>query len=262
MRIACAQMDVLLGRPEENLAHAEELVRKAAGAGADFILLPETWNTGFFPREGLAGMADREGRTVKARMGALAKELNVNLIAGSVADERGGKVFNTAYVFDRAGKCAAAYDKTHLFSPMGEHECFTPGENVVDFTLDGVKCGLITCYDIRFPELTRTLALRGIDVLFVPAQWPAVRTEHWRTLTKARAIENQIFLACCNGCGTAGETVYGGNSAIYDPWGVVLAAAGETEEIISADCDLGIIDSIRSSMHVFADRRPELYNIK
>ncbi len=262
MRIACAQMDVLLGRPEENLTHAKELVRKAADTGADIILLPETLNTGFFPRESLAEMADKSGKQVKAELGILTKELNVNLIAGSVADLRGGKVFNTAYVFNRAGECVAVYDKTHLFSPMGEHEYFTPGENVVDFTLDGVKCGLITCYDVRFPELTRTLALRGIDVLFVPAQWPIVRAEHWRTLTRARAIENQIFLACCNACGTAGETVYGGNSAIYDPWGVVLAAAGETEEIISADCDLGIIDSIRSSMHVFADRRQELYNIK
>ncbi len=262
MRIACAQMDVLLGRPEENLTHAGELVRRAAAAGADIILLPETLNTGFFPREGLADMADRNGQRTKAELGALAKELNVNLIAGSVADLRDGRVFNTSYVFDRAGECVASYDKTHLFSPMGEHEFFTPGDRAVDFTLDGVKCGLITCYDVRFPELIRTLALRGIDILFVPAQWPAVRAEHWRTLTKARAIENQIFLACCNGCGTAGETVYGGNSAIYDPWGVVLAQAGEKEELITADCDLSIIDNIRSSMHVFADRRPELYKIK
>ena len=261
MRIACAQMDVILGRPEENLARAVELVRKAAETDPDVILIPETWNTGFFPKNGLADMADRDGKTVKTVLGALAGELNVNLIAGSVADCREGKVFNTSYVFDRSGTCVASYDKTHLFSPMGEHEYFTPGEWVVDFVLDGVRCGLITCYDVRFCELIRTLALRGIDILFVPAQWPAVRTEHWRTLTRARAIENQIFLACCNGCGTAGETVYGGNSAIYDPWGVTLAAAGEGEEIISADCDLSIIANIRSSMHVFADRRPELYKI-
>lgn len=261
MRIACAQMDVLLAEPEKNLTKAKALVRKAAESGADVILLPETLNTGFFPRESLAELADKAGRQTKAELGALAKELGVNLIAGSVADLRDGRVYNTSYVFDRAGECVAAYDKTHLFSPMGEHEAFTPGENVVDFTLDGVKCGLVTCYDIRFCELIRTLALRGIDVLFVPAQWPAVRAEHWRTLTRARAIENQIFLACCNGCGTAGETVYGGHSAIYDPWGVVLAAAGEGEEIIAADCDLSIIADIRSSMHVFADRRPELYKI-
>ena len=259
MRIACAQMDVLLGRPEENLTHAGELVRRAAAAGADIILLPETLNTGFFPREGLADMADRNGQRTKAELGALAKELHVNLIAGSVADLRDGRVFNTSYVFDRAGECVASYDKTHLFSPMGEHEFFTPGDRAVDFTLDGVKCGLITCYDVRFPELIRTLALRGIDILFVPAQWPAVRAEHWRTLTKARAIENQIFLACCNGCGTAGETVYGGHSAVYDPWGEVKAEAGAEEEIILADCDFSIKEQIRNSINVFRDRRPELY---
>ena len=260
MRIACAQMDVLLGKPVENLAHAKDLIRKAADTGADIVLIPETWNTGFFPREGLADMADPDGATTKAELGALAKELNVNLIAGSAATLREGRIYNTSYVFNRAGEAVASYDKTHLFSPMGEHEAFTPGENVVDFALDGVKCGLITCYDIRFPELTRTLALRGIEMLFVPAQWPIVRAEHWRTLTKARAIENQIFLACCNGCGTAGDTVYGGNSAVYDPWGTVLAAAGEGEEIISADCDFSVIGEIRKSMHVFADRRPELYH--
>ena len=259
MRISCVQMDVRLGKPEENLARVKALTARAAEGGADVIVLPETWNVGFFPREGLREMADPEGADVRRELGALAKELGVSLVAGSAATLREGKVFNTAYVFDRGGECVGRYDKTHLFSPMGEHEYFTPGGGLCVFALDGVRCGLILCYDIRFPELTRSLALQGIDVLFVPAQWPAVRLEHWRTLTRARAIENQIFLACCNGCGTAGDTVYGGNSAVYDPWGTVLAAAGESEEIIRADCDLSVIGEIRNSMHVFKDRRPELY---
>ena len=247
MRISCVQMDVLLGKPEENLARVKELTVSAARGGADVIVLPETWNVGFFPKKGLAEMADPDGVGIRRELGQLAKSLQVNLGAGRAATVRDGKVFNTSYVFDREGTCIARYDKTHLFSPMGENVCFTPGADLCTFSLDGVKCGLILCYDIRFPELTRSLALKGIDMLFVPAQWPIVRAEHWRTLTKARAIENQIFLACCNGCGTAGETVYGGNSAIYDPWGTVLAAAGEKEEI-------------RNSMHVFKDRRPELYH--
>ena len=260
MRISCVQMDVLLGKPEENLARVKELTAAAAQEGADVVVLPETWNVGFFPKEGLAVMADPDGVNIRRELGSLAKSLHVNLVAGSAATLRDGKVFNTSYVFDREGGCVGRYDKTHLFSPMGEHEYFTPGADLCAFSLDGVRCGLILCYDIRFPELTRSLALDGIDMLFVPAQWPNVRAEHWRTLTKARAIENQIFLACCNGCGTAGDTVYGGNSAIYDPWGVVLAAAGEKEETISADCDLSVIDNIRSRMHVFNDRRPELYH--
>ncbi len=261
MRIACAQMDVRLGDSVYNFAHAQELVRKAASQGADVVLLPETFNVGFFPREGLGLLADPEGLAVRKTFGALAKELRVNIIAGSAATKRDGKIYNTAFVFDREGAFVAAYDKTHLFTPMGEHEYFTPGDSLCAFTLDGVRCGLITCYDLRFPELTRSLVLQGADLLFVPAEWPAVRVMHWQTLNRAKAIENQIFLACCNGCGTAGETVYGGHSAVYDPWGELLAEAGDREEIILADCDFSVKEKIRSSINVFRDRRPDLYKL-
>ena len=259
MKIACAQMNVRLGDPAYNFAHAEELVRKAAAEGADVVMLPETWNLGFFPRENLSELADQNGEKVQRLFGTLAREAHVNIVAGSAATVRGEKVFNTAYVFDREGACVAAYDKTHLFTPMGEHEYFTPGDHLCTFTLDGVKCGLIICYDLRFPELTRSLVLQGADLLFVPAEWPAVRMLHWQTLNRARAIENQIFLACCNGCGMAGETVYGGHSAVYDPWGELLAEADDREEIILADCDFSIKEQIRNSINVFRDRRPELY---
>ena len=261
MRIACCQMDVRLGDPAYNFTRAAALVRGAAEQGADVVMLPETWNIGFFPRENLAELADPDGELVKMTFGPLAAELHVNIAAGSIAANRDGKVYNTAYVFNREGECVASYDKTHLFTPMGEHEYFTPGDHLCTFTLDGVKCGLIICYDLRFPELTRSLVLQGADLLFVPAEWPAVRVAHWQTLNRARAIENQIFLACCNGCGTAGETVYGGHSAIYDPWGEILAQAGAKGEIIFADCDFSVKEKIRESINVFRDRRPELYEL-
>ena len=261
MIIACCQMDVRLGESAYNFTHAEELVRKAASQGADVIVLPETWNLGFFPRENLAELADPDGENVKKTFGALAAELHVNIVCGSAATARDGKVFNTAYVFDRAGACVAAYDKSHLFTPMGEHVFFTPGDALCTFTLDGVECGLIICYDLRFPELTRSLVLQGADLLFVPAEWPALRLLHWQTLNRARAIENQIFLACCNGCGTAGEVAYGGHSAIYGPWGEVMAEAGAQEEIILAELDFAVKEQIRSSINVFRDRRPELYHV-
>ena len=117
------------------------------------------------------------------------------------------------------------------------------------------------CYDIRFPELTRTLAVQGMDMLFVVSQWPAARIGHLRALTVARAIENQAFVICCNSCGDAGDTHYGGFSAIIDPWGQTLALAGETEQILTAECELDVLDGIRSSINVFRDRRPELYQI-
>lgn len=260
MKIACLQMDMRFASPDENFAHAAELI-EAAAAESDVLVLPETWNTGFFPRENLAALSDRDGERVRREIGALAKKHGVHIVAGSVSNLREGKVFNTATVFNREGELIASYDKTHLFTPMGEDDFFTPGSSLCTFTLDGVKCGIIICYDIRFPELTRSLTVPGLDLLFVVSQWPRVRTAHLRTLTAARAIENQMFLVCCNSCGTAGDTVYGGNSAIIDPWGETLALAGEKEEILRARCDLSILTNIRSTIPVFRDRRPELYTI-
>ena len=262
MKISCIQMDVRFADPEYNFRRASDLIRAAVKDGSpDVIVLPETFNTGFFPREGLADLADDDGAKTKALIGALAKEYGVNVVAGSVANRRENGVYNTACVFDRGGREVASYDKTHLFTPSGEDGFFVKGDHTASFTLDGVKCGLIICYDIRFPELARTLALEGLDVLFVVAQWPAPRIEHLRALTKARAIENQAFAVCCNACGRAGETVLGGRSSVVDPWGVTLAEAGEGEETIAADCDLAVLSGIRSSINVFRDRRPALYRV-
>ena len=197
MKTACIQMDMLFAQPEENFAKAKRLIREAMAGGPDVVVLPETWNTGFFPKERLSELAERDCARVKRELGGLAAELGVNLVAGSVANVRGGKVYNTACVFDRAGNCVAEYDKTHLFTPMGEHAYFTPGDHLCRFRLDGHDCGLVICYDIRFPELTRTLAVQGMDMLFVVSQWPAARIGHLRALTVARAIENQAFVIWC-----------------------------------------------------------------
>ena len=261
MKISCIQMDMKFCAVDENFERAKRLIRAAAQENPDVIVLPETWNTGFFPRENLPALCDSDCARVKQELGALAAELHVNLVACSVTNAREGRVYNTACVFDRAGNCVAQYDKTHLFTPMGEHAYFTPGDHLCRFRLDGHDCGLVICYDIRFPELTRTLAVQGMDVLFVVSQWPAARIGHLRALTVARAIENQAFVVCCNSCGDAGETRFGGFSAIIDPWGQTLALAGETEQILTAECELDVLDGIRSSINVFRDRRPELYQI-
>ena len=259
MRVSCLQMNMRLGFPAENFAHATDLIHAAMVAKPDVLVLPETWNTGFFPKEELLQLSDRDGEMVKARIGALAEQHHVNIVAGSVSNVRNGKVFNTAMVFDRSGACVAGYDKTHLFSPMGENDYYTPGDHLCTFSLDGIHCGLVICYDIRFPELARSLALQGIDVLFVVSQWPKARIPHLRSLTTARAVENQMFVVCCNSCGTAGETIYGGNSAVIDPLGETLTLAGETEVIVSANLNMQTLDQIRGSIPVFRDRRPELY---
>ena len=259
MKITCIQMDMQFCAPEENFRKAAELMEKAMENAPDVLVLPELWNTGFFPQDNLPTLCDREGERVKKEFGAFAKSHNVNIVAGSVADLRHGKVYNTCYVFDRSGACIASYDKTHLFSPMGDDRYFTPGDRLCRFCLDGADCGVIICYDLRFPELTRAMA--PLDILFLPAQWPDARISHLQTLCAARAIENQMFLVCCNSCGHAGDTTFGGCSAIIDPLGNVLAQAGTEETEISVKTDLSQLTNIRNSINVFADRRPELYRM-
>lgn len=262
MKVTAIQMDMKFADPDYNFAHAHALIREAARRKPDVITLPETWNVGFFPKENLKSLCDRDGERVKRTFSALAKELDVNIVAGSVANLKEEKVYNTAYIFDRSGACVASYDKTHLFTPMGEHEYFEFGGKTVTFELDGVHCGIIICYDVRFLELVRTLSLKGIRVLFVVAQWPSVRTKHWQYLNTTRAIENQMFVVSTNSCGKAEGTQYGGHSAIYDPWGETLAGAQDQEALITAELDLGVVENIRNSINVYRDRRPTLYEIK
>ena len=260
MKVTCIQMNMRFSDPDGNFDRAEQLIAQAA-AGSDVLVLPETWNAGFFPREELERFADEDGKRVKERIGALARKYAVNIVAGSVVNRKADGIYNTAFVFDRNGKEIGAYDKTHLFTPMAEDKYFQKGDHLTFFELDGVRCGIIICYDIRFPELVRSYAVKGLDMLFVVSQWPAVRIPHLLALTNARAIENQMFVVCCNSCGTAGSTVYGGSSSIHDPWGETLAQAGSEEEILTADCDLSVVRGIRDSINVFRDRRPEVYNI-
>lgn len=261
MRVSCLQMNVEMGKPNENFAHAKQLICDAVKEKTDVLVLPETWNTGFFPKGNLAEISCNNGIEVKEQIGSLAQKYGVNIVAGSVSNKKENRVYNTAFVFDRKGECVAEYDKTHLFTPMGEDRYYTAGDRLCCFELDGVRCGIIICYDLRFPEFIRTLALSNIDMLFIVSQWPKARTFHLRTLATARAIENQIFVVCSNSCGRALDTVFGGNSAIINPLGETLAFAGEREEIISAECDINILNEIRANMPVFRDRRQELYNL-
>ena len=258
MKVSCLQMHMELGNPSENFLHAKQMIRRAVKEHPDVLVLPETWNTGFFPKTGLAELSSHDLAEVKEHIGGLAMEYNVNIVAGSVSNLRGGKIFNTAAVFDRKGACIAEYDKMHLFTPMGEDGFYARGDHICVFSLDGIKCGVIICYDLRFPELTRRLSLDGIEMLFVVSQWPRERIAHLRCLTAARAIENQIFVVNCNSCSSADGTVYGGKSAVIDPLGRTLALAGETEEILSAECDMNLAEEVRGSMPVFRDRHPGL----
>lgn len=260
MKIACIQMHVRAAAPETNFARAKTLIQRAAKQKPDVILLPELWNTGFAPERIDPALADAEGTRTKAFCGGLAKEHGVNLLAGSVLTRKKGSLCNTAYAFDRAGNRIAEYDKTHLFSPMGEGRAYTAGDQILTFPLDGVVCGVMICYDLRFPELARAMALSGAKLLLIPAEWPKTRTRQMLALLSARAIENQAFAAICNGCGDAFGTRYGGRSAVVDPLGNVIAKAGRSERILTAEIDWETQERIRTTLPVFSDRRPELYS--
>lgn len=259
MKISCIQMRVVCADPDANFARVSALTKRAMRKKPDVILLPELWNTGFAPRGIDPKLADEDGARTRSFCATLAKKHSVNLVAGSVLTRKGGALYNTAYVFDRAGNCVAEYDKVHLFSPSGEGEMYTPGDKLVTFSLDGVVCGVMICYDLRFAELARALALNGTKVLFIPAEWPRQRTSQMLTLLRARAIENQLFAALANGCGEAPGTGFGGKSVIVDPLGNTLAKAGRGERIITSTIDFEAQERIRNELPVFLDRRPSLY---
>ncbi len=252
MRVACLQIKSLMGQPEENLSRVCAQVEKAMAQAPDVIVLPETWNTGFFPRDNLVSLCQHQEQCVKQALGALAKKHHVNIVAGSISNQRGGKLYNTAFVFDRNGHCIASYDKIHLFTPMQEHCYYEKGNRLCTFSLDGVRCGIMICYDLRFPELARSLALSGVDILFTVAQWPEERICQMQLLTAARGVENQAFSLCCNALG---------GSLIVSPLGEILTKAAADDTQILGECNPNILQDIRRTLPVLQDRAPESYRI-
>lgn len=259
MKISILQLDVKACDLEQNYINVKNMIQEAVKKNTDVICLPELWNTGFLPKNSLDDYCDNDGRLIKNMFQILAKESNVNIVAGSIANKRENKTYNTSFIFDRKGNCIEEYDKIHLFSYANEHKYFEKGNKIVTFDLDNVKCGIIICYDLRFLEIIRKQSLDGIKILFVVAQWPSARIEHWEILNRARAIENQIYVVSANGCGVCENVQYGGNSMIINPSGKVLAKGDKKQAIITYDIDLDEINKIRNKINIYADRREELY---
>ena len=227
LRLGIIQLATEIGQVDKNFETLTEKVRAVAKQGADVVVLPETWNTGFMTGPELHALADESGQRAQALLGELAQSEHVNIFGGSVAVKEGDSIYNRTYVYNRKGEVLSTYDKMHGFSPAKENEYFTGGNSIHNFTLDGVLCSSATCYDIRFPELIRKSALQGIELFFLPAQWPLLRLHHWQILNQARAIENQMFFCSVNGCGTIGKLPMAGHSMVVDPWGEVLLECDE-----------------------------------
>jgi predicted amidohydrolase len=252
---AAIQFTVKQGDVDANLDYVRSALRRVAGLGANLVVLPEMWSSGFAYKH-LNELALRTPGIVDELLD-LSLELKLVLV-GSMPEPHGDKVFNTVYVADN-GRLAGTYRKLHLFSLLGEDRAFDSGDSWLLAETSLGKIGVIICYDLRFPELSRRLALEGAAVICVPAQWPKPRQEHWRTLLRARAIENQLYVVACNACGLIGKLDFFGMSMIIDPKGEVLAEAGETECEISAPLDMQLMVDWRAQIPCFNDRRPELY---
>jgi len=233
-------------------------VRKAAMLNAEIVVLPEMWNTGY-DLTNLEEIADVNGEDTKSLLTRLAKELHIHIIGGSVSTKRGNQFFNTMYVVNNIGEVIAEYDKAHLFKLMDEHLYLEAGTDKNIFTLNDVDMGGVICYDLRFPEWFRTHSLAGAKVIFVPAQWPAGRIDHWKILLQARAIENQCFIVAVNRVGEDLNNSFNGNSMVIAPWGEVLWLGAEEETIGLVEINLDEVDEVRKRIPVFQDRRVDIY---
>jgi predicted amidohydrolase len=266
LRAAAVQLNSN-GDKARNLAAAERLVRAAAADGAGLVALPEKWNLLAAGEELVAGAEALDGPSLSAARG-WARELGVHLLAGSIA-ERGeaGLASNTSVLIGPDGEDLAAYRKIHMFDVdaggvsyrESEHE--QPGSEIVTAPVGDLVVGLSVCYDLRFPELFRILALRGARILTVPSAFTAATgRDHWEVLLRARAIENQAFVLAPNQIGAAPPHFDSfGHSAIVDPWGRVLAMAPDEECFVAAELDLGAQERVREELPSLANRRPRAY---
>jgi predicted amidohydrolase len=256
------------GDKDRNLAAAERLVRAAAADGAEFVALPEKWNLLGGGEELVAGAEPLDGPSLNAARG-WARDLGVYLLAGSIS-ERGGegeKASNTSVLIGPGGEDFAVYRKIHMFDvdaggvSYRESEFERPGGEPVVAPVGDLTAGLTVCYDLRFPELFRILALRGAKLIAVPSAFTlATGRDHWEVLLRARAIENQLFVVAPNQVGEAPPHYSSfGRSLIVDPWGVVLATAPDEECFIAADLDLAAQERVRASLPSLANRQPDAY---
>ncbi len=285
MKVACIQMDVLHCKKQENIEKALCMALEAVMKGAELIVFPEVFSTGFcydnfghaaesLPSPVLENLACFSEANDCVILGSVilkepAKDCEKRDIiegeidiSGKVKEVPGSKnsalYYNLGFCFE-SGTLAGTYRKTHPF--RDENKYFSKGSSIEPISLkkQNLKIGFEICYELRFPEVARKLALAGSDLLVTTAAFPNPRSEHWKVLAKARAIENQIPHIACNRTGSAPDCSYFGHSMIIDAWGEVKADAGSKECVIVHDLDLSGKDEIRKSIPVFEDRRAELY---
>lgn len=251
LNVASIQMDCVPGDVKQNLNKAVGFIHEAKEQGAELILLPELFNVGYDFT--VYETMDYSFEQTKEVLADTAKQLNIHLVAG-VLELVEDKYHNSVLVFDNFGQVIARYSKVNLFPLSYEEEIFVPGAEAVTVKIGEIQFGIMICFDLRFPELSRQYLKEECDAILIASAFPFPRLDHWRTLLKARAIENQMYVVSANRSGQDGGLTFLGNSCIIDPWGTVKATASETEEgIITHTIDPEKVQQVRQIMPVVAN---------
>lgn len=255
--VSLAQFRIALGDVPRNWTTVEKLAQEATKRGSHLLVLPELWSTGYALDRANALSSPINGG-IFPQLSTLAAQHKLSIV-GSVLEKSGQNITNSAAFIASNGQNLGIYRKMHLFRLMAEDVHLRAGQSPLLLNLPWGKTAFAICYDLRFPELFRRYALDGALMCIIPAEWPMERAEHWTTLLRARAIENQMYIVACNACGETGGTTFAGQSMVIDPWGKVVAAAGEDPLLLTAELDLDRVAEVRQRIPVFDDRRPELY---
>lgn len=260
MNVRSVQMNITKD-VQQNISHAIEFAQSKPLENIDVLLFPEMFTTGY-QLDIINDLAHDRNDQLFDKFKMLAKENSLTIILGSVAVKHESKITNTTFIIDSNGNITSEYSKTHLFGLMDEPSYMEAGKSAHVFDIKGTPCTSIICYDLRFPELTRALTLKhNTKVIFVPMEWPAPRTGAFRTLLKARAIENQCYVVSCNRVGEAEESsaIFEGSSMIIDPYGNIVDEIFHEEGLLDAQLDMSEVDKVRSGMTCFEDRREDIY---
>jgi len=254
LTVSIVQMDVRKGAPRTNWTTMQQHALEAAERRADLVVFPELWDAGFAFEQGKEYASSLSGGLF-AQVVALARQHNIHII-GSQYEKRGVGVYNTTAVISPRNGVMGAYRKIHLFPLMEENKWLLPGESPLAIDLPWGRTGFAICYDLRFPELFRRYANEQTALIIVPMAWPHPRLEHYRTLIRARAIENQCYMIAVNRVGSDDDgTRYFGHSSIIDPWGEVVIEAGETEGHFTLSIDLDMVKRVRRELPVLSGMR-------
>lgn len=256
LTISLAQMNIQLGDETRNLTTAQRMIAEASKRRSHLVLLPELWSTGYAWSE-YRELATPPGQGKFSELSTMAQKAKLSIF-GSILEKRGEQFANTGAFFANNGRTMGLYRKMHLFRLFQEDRYLQAGSSWLTMDLPWGLTGVAICYDLRFPELFRALADEGALLVLIIAEWPLERIDHWRTLVRARAIENQMYIAAVNSAGETGDTVFGGHSMIVDPWGKVIVEAGEEPMLLTGEVDLDTVESFREDIPILDDRRTDL----